>query len=190
MSVHIDSGDFPTSKGKKDGDLDRVIGQWQLKISSGFNEGAEWLLKAIQEVDDQELWRTYWGGGFGFNESREAFIARKLLVDFKVVETTVPAILEKLQQSATTGTCIECGQSFVTNRNGRKHEYCSSKCRVAGHRKKPVTIETKPTPAEWLDRITESLESDTRASAICELISVLSEREFKFIKRWINQSKG
>jgi hypothetical protein len=92
-SVMIDSGDFPKAEGVSGGNLDRVVNKWSRKISSGFNDGAEWLLKAIEEVDRLELWKTYWNGMYG---TREQFIKAVLLLDFNVVEHTIPAILERL----------------------------------------------------------------------------------------------
>ena len=125
MAVVIDSGDFPSAKNQDGGDLDRVIGKWQTKISRGFNEGAEWLLQAINEVVDLELWKTYWGGGFEFNKSREAFIKRKLLVDFDIVEDTLPAILEKLKQGEPVELTRKSGEVVPLGLHGgnRKVDY-------------------------------------------------------------------
>lgn len=92
-AVMIDSGDFPHADGMTGGNLDRVVNRWSRKISSGFNDGAEWLLKAIEEVDRLKLWKSYWNGMYG---TREQFIKAVLLLDFKVVEHTIPAILERL----------------------------------------------------------------------------------------------
>ena len=93
MAVMIDSGDFPHADGMTGGNLDRVVNRWSRKINGGFTEGAEWLLKAIEEVDRLELWKSYWNG---FYKTREEFISAKVLHDFKVVEHTIPAILERL----------------------------------------------------------------------------------------------
>lgn len=109
-AVRIDSGDFPTAEGVKGYDLDLVIGQWGKKIRGGFREGAEWLLKAIEEVDRLELWKSFWNG---FYKTREEFIRAKVLGDFRVVEETIPAIVERLRSGEsvsldkTTGERVE-----------------------------------------------------------------------------------
>lgn len=109
-AVRIDSGEFPTAEGVKGYDLDLVIGQWGKKIRGGFREGAEWLLKAIEEVDRLELWKSFWNG---FYKTREEFIRAKVLGDFRVVEETIPAIVERLRSGEsvsldkTTGERVE-----------------------------------------------------------------------------------
>ena len=109
-AVRIDSGEFPTAEGVKGYDLDLVIGQWGKKIRGGFREGAEWLLKAIEEVDRLELWKSFWNG---FYKTREEFIRAKVLGDFRVVEETIPAIVELLRSGEsvsldkTTGERVE-----------------------------------------------------------------------------------
>jgi len=114
----IDSGDFPSAAGKSGGDLDRTLNKWAKKINGGFSDGAEWLLKAIEEVDRLELWKTYWGG---FYKTRESFIQMKVLYDFKVVEETIPAIAERLRSGEsvsldkTTGERVE----FVPTLRGK-----------------------------------------------------------------------
>ena len=125
MAVLIDSGEFLSAKGKTGGDLDRVLGRWQIKITSGFNVGAEWLLKAIDEVDELRLWETYWGGKYDFNKDRETFIARKLLVDFNIVEHTLPDILEKLRRGEPVELQRKDGRVVPLGKHGgnRKVDY-------------------------------------------------------------------
>ena len=110
MALRIDSGEFPSSKGLTRGDLDRVLGKWQTAIAD-MERGSEWLLKAIEEVDETRMWEWYWGGSYDFNESREAFIAKKLLLHFDVVEERLPAILDKFQKGDTIELDTKSGQT-------------------------------------------------------------------------------
>lgn len=123
MAVMIDSGDFPHADGMTGGNLDRVVNRWSRKINGGFTEGAEWLLKAIEEVDRLELWKSYWNG---FYKTREEFISAKVLHDFKVVEQTIPAILERLH----------AGESVNLERtSGERVEFIPPLSRHGGDRK-------------------------------------------------------
>jgi hypothetical protein len=93
--VIIDSGDLPSARGKKDGELDYVIGKWQKIARSKFQDSAELLLPMLQEIDDLRIWEYYWDGMF---PTREEFLANKILIDFDLVESTIPEILSRLKR--------------------------------------------------------------------------------------------
>jgi len=92
--VSIDSGQFVSAKNKTGGDLDRVIGKWQTEASFQFQQGAEWLLQVIDEVDRLELWKIYRNGRF---PTRDEFLEKKILINFDFTDQALPKLVERLR---------------------------------------------------------------------------------------------
>ena len=90
--------------------------------------------------------------------------------------------------------CANCGKAFSLAPTGRPSRFCSGKCRTAAHRKQHqdnppgLDLRRKPKTSELLNYCQIELGADSPVSALCEMMSDLSEKDFAFVKRWIKQA--
>ena len=90
--------------------------------------------------------------------------------------------------------CANCGKEFSPAPTGRPSRFCSGKCRTAAHRKHnqanppDLDLRRKPKTSELLNYCQIELGADSPVSALCEMMTDLSEKDFAFVKRWIKQS--
>jgi len=95
MAVVIDSGQLPSSVGKKGQALEAVIRKWQSIAQGRFRDDCRALLQMIDETDTHRLWETYADGWY---KDRDTFLRKVVLIDYDLTEQSLSEIVARLRR--------------------------------------------------------------------------------------------